>query len=260
MIEKITPEQLVANGVVSAPDKLTGNPEENKKVFDRLVAELVAPKLNEVIDVENEVLTNEEGRAEAENERAEAEGGRETAEEGRAEAENARDTAERAREEAEKARQDENSGTVAQVKNAAKTAESWAVGGTGTRPGEDEDNAKYWAGQAKKTAGADMSAAVYDPEGGARQVAFKDDKRFTPVFVEAVMLASGWVDNAYSFEETYPHAGYNIEVGVANTATVEQFEAFGAAMICGSADSNIATALGDVPTVDIPIIIKAVAK
>ena len=34
-----------------------------------------------------------------------------------------------------------------------KTAQSWAVGGTGTREGEDTNNAKYWAGQAHQAAG-----------------------------------------------------------------------------------------------------------
>ena len=33
----------------------------------------------------------------------------------------------------------------------AKAAESWAQGGTETREGEDEDNAEYWAGQAKSS-------------------------------------------------------------------------------------------------------------
>lgn len=37
--------------------------------------------------------------------------------------------------------------------SAGKTAQSWAVGGTGTRPGEDADNAKYWAAQAAQAAG-----------------------------------------------------------------------------------------------------------
>lgn len=34
-----------------------------------------------------------------------------------------------------------------------KTAQSWAVGGTNTRPGEDTDNAKYWAEQAQAAVG-----------------------------------------------------------------------------------------------------------
>ena len=32
----------------------------------------------------------------------------------------------------------------------ATLAESWAVGGTGTRPGEDTDNAEYWASEAQR--------------------------------------------------------------------------------------------------------------
>lgn len=80
------------------------------------------------------------------------------------------------------------------------------------------------------------------------------------IYSKAVMLASGWADNTYSFEAVYPHAEYNISIEVAPTATAEQFEAFGAAMICGSHNSNVATALGDVPAMDIPIIVKVVAK
>ena len=38
-----------------------------------------------------------------------------------------------------------------------KTAQSWAVGGTGTRPGEDTDNAKYWAQQAQASVGGDFA-------------------------------------------------------------------------------------------------------
>jgi hypothetical protein len=81
-----------------------------------------------------------------------------------------------------------------------------------------------------------------------------------PVYTTTTMTASGWSNGTYSFESTYPKASYDISVEVAPTATVEQFEAFGEAMICGSADSNVATALGDVPVIDIPVIIKAVVK
>ena len=35
----------------------------------------------------------------------------------------------------------------------ATLSKSWAVGGTGTRPGEDTNNAEYWAGQAAAAAG-----------------------------------------------------------------------------------------------------------
>lgn len=78
--------------------------------------------------------------------------------------------------------------------------------------------------------------------------------------VSDTMLAENWVENTYSFEDTYPKAKYNIEIQVAPTATVEQFEAFGEAMICGSHDTNNATAIGGAPTVDIPIIVTIFTK
>lgn len=81
-----------------------------------------------------------------------------------------------------------------------------------------------------------------------------------PVYSAVTMLAASWASNTYSFEADYPAADYNISIEVAPTATTEQFEAFVEAMICGNATSNVATALGDVPTVDIPVIVKAVRK
>ena len=47
--------------------------------------------------------------------------------------------------------------SAASVDGINKTAQSWAVGGTGTRPGEDTDNAKYWAEQAQAVFGGDVA-------------------------------------------------------------------------------------------------------
>lgn len=47
--------------------------------------------------------------------------------------------------------------SAASVDGVNKTAQSWAVGGTGTRPGEDTDNAKYWAKQAQTVVGGDFA-------------------------------------------------------------------------------------------------------
>ena len=40
-------------------------------------------------------------------------------------------------------------GSAEDAAGSATLAESWAQGGTGTRPGEDTDNAEYWANQAQ---------------------------------------------------------------------------------------------------------------
>lgn len=51
-------------------------------------------------------------------------------------------------------------GSAAGAETASKTAQSWAVGGTNTRPGENTDNAKYWAEQAQAVAGGDFATKV----------------------------------------------------------------------------------------------------
>lgn len=56
---KITSEQISENGVVSAPDKLTGNAAENKAVFDNLIRVVVSEAINKLIDV----LTSPEAAA-----------------------------------------------------------------------------------------------------------------------------------------------------------------------------------------------------
>ena len=76
----------------------------------------------------------------------------------------------------------------------------------------------------------------------------------------ATLLLSGWNDGTYSFETDYPEATYNLEIALDSTATTAQAEAFNGAQIVGSATSNIIKAYGDVPTVDIPIILKVVTK
>lgn len=48
--KKITDSQMTANGVVSAPDRLTGTAAQNKAVFDKLIRAVVSEALNGVID------------------------------------------------------------------------------------------------------------------------------------------------------------------------------------------------------------------
>lgn len=79
-------------------------------------------------------------------------------------------------------------------------------------------------------------------------------------FVESTMVAASWANSEYSFEATYPGVSYDIEIQPSGNCTQEQLEAWGAAQLVGNITNNTAKALGTVPTVDIPIIIKVLAK
>ena len=102
------------------------------------------------------------------------------------------------------------------------------------------------------------ASAVYDDNGDL----LSNVMARKPIITTTTLLASSWDSSAktYSFESTYPNASYDIEVALDSTATSEQAEAFNGAQIVGSAASNTIKAYGDVPTVDIPIILKVVTK
>lgn len=86
------------------------------------------------------------------------------------------------------------------------------------------------------------------------------NKANAPVIVKTDLFASGWVGTEYSFEADYPFNQYDLEIAPDNTATPEELSAFNGAKIVGSAETNIVKAYGNVPGVDIPIVLKAVRK
>lgn len=63
---KVTAEEIGSKGIVAAPDKLRGTAAENKALFDRLVRELVAEKLNALIDALVEELAGKMAAPDAE--------------------------------------------------------------------------------------------------------------------------------------------------------------------------------------------------
>jgi len=89
-----------------------------------------------------------------------------------------------------------------------------------------------------------------------------DSKAAKPTFAEMTMKASGWNKTAktYSFESSYPAAQYDIAIQPNKICSTSQLDAYMSAMIMGSVNSNVVTAAGEVPAVDIPIIIKVVVK
>lgn len=104
-LKKITPAEMDANGVCSAPDVLTGTPAQNKAVFDKMVRELVAPAYNAAVDAINEINNTEEGIQTNESQRQTAENQRQTAETARKTAESQRVANEKVRVQNEATRQ-----------------------------------------------------------------------------------------------------------------------------------------------------------
>lgn len=177
---KITDAQIAEKGVIASPDTLTGTADENKRVFDRLVRECVAPQFNEIVETfadmeestnnwsaeeaqrvqqENARQSAEQGRVSAEGQRVQSEKMRLSAETARVNAENKRDSAEKSRVSAENAR------NVWQTYDAAKTyvpGNKVSFGGssylcTAATVGHEPTDTAYWLLIAQK--GADGAGA-----------------------------------------------------------------------------------------------------
>lgn len=88
-----------------------------------------------------------------------------------------------------------------------------------------------------------------------------EDKANTPAVSTMTLLATNWNNGTYSFEGDYPVANYDIEISIdGDNCTTEQLEEWGSAQIVGSATTNSCKAMGNVPTINIPIILKVVSK
>lgn len=119
--------------------------------------------------------STEKGRVKAEEAREDAENSRVEAENARVTAETARETAESKRVEAEAARVKETTELMKGYTASSLKAESYAVGGTGTREGEDTDNAKYYASLASMSevnaAASEADALEYAKNASSSQTA-----------------------------------------------------------------------------------------
>ena len=102
------------------------------------------------------------------------------------------------------------------------------------------------------------ASAVYDDNGDL----LSNVMAHKPTITTATLLASNWDSTAktYSFEATYPSARYDIEVEInGDSCTDEQLEAWVAAKPLSSSTNKI-NAKGNVPSVDIPIILTVTPK
>lgn len=91
----------------------------------------------------------------------------------------------------------------------------------------------------------------------AEEVGKKENKGTTST---VVLASASWIDGAYSFESTYPSAEYDIYMELSEASTAEQIEAYASALIVGNSTTNVYTAKGGAPTIDIPVMLKVVKK
>lgn len=201
----------------------------------------------------------ETARSGAESTRQSKETARQTAETARANAETDRQAAENSRVEeeaqraaAEQARADENTGIVAQATaqaaaaaGSAQTAESWAVGGTGTREGENTNNAKYWAQQAEISSVKTYTATI--------GTTWTEDSN-TGVKTQSVAIAGVTAQHTAIVDHAYTGAGTSDDYA----AFVEAENQYLTCITNGYAETYNGgikfTIFGDANTVSIPIV------
>lgn len=89
----------------------------------------------------------------------------------------------------------------------------------------------------------------------------KIDEKLKITYAEVTLEASSWSGRTYSLEATYPSTAYDLEVELSGNATKELAKVWSRAIPVESPDGkNIIKLLGTVPSVNIPVRVKAVKK
>lgn len=178
-LKRITDAEMDQQGVVASPDVLSGQPRENKAVFDRMMRQLAAPAINALVDAVEEANANQQEWSQAEAERATAEAGRVDAEQERAAAETARAAAEAARVSEEQTRNAAETERVAAEKTRVVAEQDRTEAETARAEAErarvaaeqaraDENTGIVAQATAKVTAAADSAAKALNSEGNAK--------------------------------------------------------------------------------------------
>lgn len=162
-------ESAASNAAASEAAAKTA--ETNAKKSEASVAADSAAATKAAGDAENAQAAAEAARDEAVGSKTAAAASAARAGQDKQAAQAAKDAAETAKTDAQAAATDaQESAELAQssaqgVEANAKAAESWAVGGTGTREGENTNNAKYWCDSAQAIAGGGVTS--FNGRGGA---------------------------------------------------------------------------------------------
>jgi len=144
-------------------------------------------------------------------------------------------------------------GYAQNVDNFAKTAKSWAVGGTGTRQGEDTDNSKYYADSAHTSeinAAASETAAATSEANAAISETNAAASESNAAASESNAASSE--TNAAASESNAATSASNAASSESNAATSETNAAASATAAGASEDDSEAWAWGKIDGVDVP--------
>lgn len=84
------------------------------------------------------------------------------------------------------------------------------------------------------------------------------DTSLVETFENYTLSTTGWVDNTYSLETDYPSNTYDVLVS-SGAWSAEEYDVFVKAKIISNAQ-NVVIALGEIPQIDVPLILKVTHK
>ena len=144
-------------------------------------------------------------------------------------------------------------GYAQNVDNFAKTAKSWAVGGTGTRQGEDTDNSKYYSQQAHDSeinaAASETAAAASEANAAASETAAAASESNAAT---SESNAASSETNAAASATSASASASSALISANNASTSENNAATSATAAGASEDDSEAWAWGKVNGVDVP--------
>lgn len=104
---------------------------------------------------------------------------------------------------------------------------------------------------------AEYAKGLRYSEDGALVEFSPEEMQKKPIISAITLVASNWLENTYSFEEVYSSSAYNVEIELnGDLCTNEHVIAWSQAQIIGSVTTNIIKAMGVVPSIDIPVMVK----
>lgn len=96
-----------------------------------------------------------------------------------------------------------------------------------------------------------MKDQLSEDAAGHLQLEIDNKRRVTT----KVLAAANWSNNTYDLTTDFPDANYDIEIAPYSTMTDSQRDEFNNAVMIGNSSTNVITATGTVPSIDIPVMV-----